>query len=133
MSQVSTTSTQDGINIHQIVQESSVVHTNVSQDIVVVTEDKLELCLIKHQNNLKAKNDWKTPVGIFLALLSSLIAADFSEFLTLPAETWQALFILGSTFSGMWSLISIIKAFKSRNSSDVRKIIDELKRNQASL
>ncbi|MFS0689405.1 hypothetical protein AB1K89_09190 [Sporosarcina sp. 179-K 8C2 HS] len=133
MKQLSPEYTKDGINIHELVQESSVIHTNVGQQIVVVTEDKLELCLIKHQNTLKARNDWKTPVGIFLALSSSLVATEFTEFLTLPAETWQAFFILGSAITGIWSVIAIIKAVNSKDSGNISKIISELKKNQSSL
>lgn len=56
-------SPQTGIDLNQLTNESSQIHHNISQNYIVTTEDKLKLCLMDHQDTLKAKSDWKTPVG----------------------------------------------------------------------
>lgn len=127
MNKIQQQSLQSGIDINQLSNESSSIHPNVSQNYIVITEDKLELFLIRHQNTLKAKNDWKTPFGIFLALLASLIAADFSTFLSLSADTWQAIFILGCIISFGWLVKTLIFSIKYRNKSDIKSLLDEIK------
>ncbi|MGW8428848.1 hypothetical protein ACWGJQ_25950 [Peribacillus simplex] len=127
------TNNNSGLNLNQAVIDTSVIHTNVGQEIVVTTEDKLELCLRDHQHILKAKNDWITPLGLFIAVLTSLVAADFKEFLSISADLWNAIFIICSVIFGFWLLKALIKAFQYRTSGDTKEIIQKLKNNSQNL
>ncbi|MGE6376587.1 hypothetical protein [Peribacillus muralis] len=128
-----TNNNSSGLNLNQAVIDSSVIHTNVGQEIVVTTEDKLELCLRDHQHILKAKSDWITPLGLFIAVLTSLVAADFKEFLGISADLWNAIFLICSFIFGFWLLKALSKAFQYRGSGDTKEIIQKLKNNSQNL
>jgi hypothetical protein len=49
--------------------EGSTVSKNVSQEVIVTTRDRVELCLIRHQKNLRSRQDWIVPLGILLTIL----------------------------------------------------------------
>lgn len=129
MNSTSTPPKQGSIDITGIVNDTSKVHTNIAQNFVLITEDKLELCLLKHQGTLKAKSDWKTPVALIATLIPVLITADFKKTLGLSAETWTAIFVLSCLFTGIWSLKTIHQAYKLKNAGDIEKIISDIKKN----
>lgn len=124
---------ESGVNINQAVLDSSVIHTNVGQEIVITTEDKLELCLRDHQDILKAKNDWKTPGGLFLAFFTSLVAADFKDFLSISAEMWNAIFLIFCLICFTWLINSLIKAYKFKGKGNLKQIIQKLKSNSENI
>ncbi len=69
------------------------VHKNIGQEIVVTTVDKVRICLMETRDCLTTKREWATPLALCLALLSTLVAADFRDYL-LPKAVWQAMYIL---------------------------------------
>ena len=99
------------------------VHVNLSQAVIVTTEDKLELCLNKHLKRAERKYAWVTPAGICLAILTTLVTTSFKDFV-LSANTWNALFILVGIASLVWLIVALNSA---RESVDTRDIIRELK------
>lgn len=107
--------------------ENSVIHKNVGQEIVITTSDKIRLCLREHQAALKARNDWITPLGVFLTLIASLVAADFKSVLGITADVWKAFFIMGVLISLIWLFRSIYWAIKLWKKGDIEIIIERLK------
>jgi hypothetical protein len=104
----------------------SVVHTNVGQEVMVTTGDKLRLCLRDHADALRSKTEWQTPAGMFIAFVATLVASDFKKFLELSADFWRAIFTGGAVLSGFWLLRSLCRLLKYRN-RDIESIIRQLK------
>jgi hypothetical protein len=100
------------------------VHANVEQEIIVTTEDKIRLCLMKHLSKVEKKGMWIAPAGILMTLIITFITADFKVFL-FPAATWAAVFIMSTLLTVIWLLYSIRFIFTSTNMDD---IINELKK-----
>ncbi len=100
------------------------VHTNLSQEVLVTTEDKIRICLIKYLNNLGKKNVWIAPMGIFLTIILTLLTTNFKEFY-FSADTWTAVFIISCILSFIWLISSLRYIFIS---VEVDKVIDELKK-----
>lgn len=115
------------LDLNKEVLENSVVHTNVGQEFVVTTSDKIRIWLKEYQSALKAQNDWFTPLGILLALLPSLVAADFKSFMGITAEMWKSLFFLGTIGCFFWLIITIYWAIKLRKTSNIEYIIEKMK------
>jgi hypothetical protein len=115
------------VDLNKEVLENSVVHTNVGQEFVVTTSDKIRLSLKEYQSALKAQNDWVAPLGIFLALLPSLVAADFKSFIGITAEMWKSLFFLGTIGCIIWLIKTIYWAIKLRKISNIEYIIEKMK------
>jgi hypothetical protein len=111
----------------EIIKNSS-VHSNVAQEFIVTTADKVTISLIEHRAALKAQNDWRTPVGILLAILPTLVAADFKPFLGLEPSVWQAMFILGSLICLLRLAYAFIQFIQLREKSDIEYVIKQLKK-----
>lgn len=125
-------SLQTGIDLHQLANESSQVHHNVSQNYIVTTEDKLKLCLMNHQDTLKVKSDWKTPVGIFATLVTVLITADFKNTLGLSAGEWKSIIVFSCIGAGFISIKTLSKAYVMKNTGDINRVIHEIKKSNTS-
>lgn len=110
----------------ELLKRSS-IHPNIAQEFVVTTADKIKISLIEHRAALKAQNDWVTPLGMLLALIPSLIATDFKQFLGIEPNVWQALFLLGSIGCFGWFIYAIIISIKLRKKSDIEYVIEQLK------
>lgn len=115
------------IHLDKELLDSAIVCKNISQEILVITVDKAKLCLIEHQSILKAQRDWIAPAGILLALITSLVAADFKDFLMLKAEVWQAIFIILSIACGIWLVMALLCAYRNRGKGQVDELIEKLK------
>ena len=106
------------------------VHKNVAQDIIVITEDKLKLRLIEQQNVWAQQRDWITPGSLFLAMLGTLWTNNFKAFLGIPANVWMALYIVLAVGSGVWLVIALLRAYKSRGKADIDNFVNRVKSNQ---
>lgn len=103
----------------------SKVYTNLGQEFIVTTEDKIRIKLDCHLNKIALKKDWITPVGIFLTVLLTLLTTEFKKFY-FSADTWTAVFLIIEIITGIWSLVSIIKALRTEITVD--HLINEIKK-----
>jgi hypothetical protein len=110
--------------LRNIMVNVSDVHINVSQNLIITTEDKLRLCLSEHLKRMERKNSWITPLGILIAILVTLVTSTFKD-VGLSADTWRAIFIIAGVLSLGWLIWSIKEAWKSEKIED---IVEELKR-----
>lgn len=96
---------------------------NVSQSVVVTTEDKIRLALDAYLKGARRRSEWIAPLGLLVAVLATLITATFND-LMLSADTWKAIFVLVGTGAFLW----LVKAlFGLREKSTVDDLIEELK------
>ena len=105
--------------------QQATVHLNFDQNLVIITEDRLHLCLRNHLDFIESKKAWIAPVSLLVAFVTTLCTTSFKD-IGFPASTWQALFILFSIVSFVWSIFAIIGAF--RNKSSLRTLLDEIKK-----
>lgn len=66
------------------------VHTNTKSDLIEITEDKLEIILLKHLNKLNKVKGWLTPLSLFVTILIVLLTATFKLFAGLSKEVWKS-------------------------------------------
>ena len=99
------------------------VNMNLSQKVIVTTEDKIRLCLEKYLKDLENKKEWIIPASILITILAVLITADFKNLL-FNREFWQALFVLAGIICFIWLIYSLYIRMKSK---DIQDIVDEIK------
>lgn len=102
----------------------SEVHLNVSQEVIITTEDKIRICLSEHLKRMEKKRGWIAPSGIFITIVIVLITSTFKD-IGIDAATWRAIFILSGIISAGWLIWSIREALKSEKIED---IVSELKK-----
>lgn len=122
---------QSNINIGSVegLVNVSEVHLNVSQEVIVTTEDKIRLCLSKHLGKMEKKKGWIAPLGILLTIILTLSTSNFTD-MGFKAATWQAVFIISGIISFIWLLYSVKDALQSEKVED---IISELKKDSKSI
>jgi hypothetical protein len=102
------------------------IHMNLGQEMVITTVDKLRLCLMENRDCLADKKEWVTPLGVFLVLVTTIVAADFHDFV-LKAPVWSALYVLGSAASLVWLVRAGWKAWRNRDLGSIDTLIDRIK------
>ena len=122
---------QSNINIGSVegLVDVSEVHLNVTQEVIVTTEDKIRLCLSEHLGKMEKKKGWIAPLGIFLTILLTIATSTFTDMI-FKAETWQAVFIISGIIAFIWLVYSVKDALQSKKLED---IIGELKKDSKSM
>ncbi len=107
------------------------VHTNLDQEVIITTKDKIKLALSETKDILESKRLWTTPLGTFLSLFVTLLTADFKEkSFGLTSSVWQAIFVISSIVSIGYLIKSLYLLYKFRDKGDIEEIIKQLKLKQ---
>ena len=101
----------------QIVQNTT-LHLNLSQDAIVITEDKVRLILIEHLGRMEARKDWLAPGGVLLTLILTFVTTSFKDFV-FKAAVWQAIFVVAGFLVVAWLVKVLLKAWKAPTVEDV--------------
>jgi hypothetical protein len=94
------------------------IHTNLDQDVIQITEDKLRLILNQHLDQIEQKQAWIAPLGVFLTIVLTLTTASFKDAF-LSASVWDAIFIVSAILSIAWLIKTSYRAFNSPSVDDV--------------
>ena len=105
------------------------LHLNLSQEVIITTEDKIKLCLSEHLKRMEKRKGWIAPLGILLAIIVTLVTSSFED-VGLNSATWKAVFIITGLISFGWLICSVWEACHSKKMID---IISELKKDSASM
>ena len=98
------------------------VHSNLEQEIIQITEDRLRLILKDHLALAEDRKTWIGPLGILLAIITAFVTADFRDFL-FKAPVWQAVFLITGFLSLAWLIYSIYRANNAPSIDDIIKRI----------
>ncbi len=115
------------INFSDELGNGLTIHKNMKQDIIVTTEDKMKLNLIKAKELLNVQKDWWTPLGLLITSISTLCTSDFKDIFGVKKEFWSAVYFLIAFISLVWLVISLYKLCKHWGEDDVEKIIEKIK------
>lgn len=105
------------------------VHLNLSQEVIITTEDKIKLRLSEHLKRMEKRKSWIAPLGILLAITVTLVTSSFKD-VGLNSATWKAIFIITGVISFGWLMYSVWEACHSKKMID---IISELKKDSTSM
>lgn len=123
----------------QLMQQTSRVHFNVGQEIVVTTEDKVWRILTNHLSRIEKRNAWITPLGILITLIVIFPTASFRKFV-FSAETWKAIFFIAALLSfcwfvkGLWqskgsaSIADFVKSLLQGRRPTINDVVNEIKK-----
>jgi hypothetical protein len=82
------------------------VHVNVSQTLIITTEDRMNLWLAELTARIKRQSEWVAPLGLVVAITLTLTTASFKDFV-LPSATWHAAFFIVDIISILWLMLSL--------------------------
>lgn len=110
---------------YSITINNSVSEININ--VISITEDKLEIILKDHFDNMRKSNDWIGAIALSITLLIVLVTSEFKD-KWLDAPTWKALFILLFIASLIYSGYCIYNAIVHRNT--LKKLIQDIKKQE---
>jgi hypothetical protein len=76
-----------------LVSNNTTVTENTSQEMIVVTRDKVELALRRNLPRYVTAEQVFTSGGLLLALGTTIVTADFQAALGVDADTWRGIFV----------------------------------------
>ena len=86
------------------------ISMNVEVHVIKITEDKLRNILLENQGEMSKKNEWVTPVGIFLTLLIAILTTEAKTAFGLSSDSWQAIFIVCAGLCVIWFFRTVKRA-----------------------
>ena len=102
----------------QIQAPTKIVHSNLDQEIIQITEDRLRLVIKDHLEKIEEKKAWHAPLGVLLAIVAAFVTADFRD-AYFKAATWQAVFLITGVLSILWLIKTISRAANSPSIDDI--------------
>src|ERR1700675_2580035 len=114
--------------IKQELLQITAVHFNVAQEYIMITEDKTYRCLRDWKDKIEARKSWMAPVLLLIPLVLTFVTATFRDALGLSKDTWQAVFILGMVFAGVWTLRELLNLLNRKETLTVEQLILDLKK-----
>lgn len=102
------------------------IHKNLTQDVIMTTQDKLRLALIEHRDLLSSRREWISAGSLALSLLSTLLLTAFQDKLGLSADTWRALYGLFFALAMVWLINSLVNLIKNRKRRDIDYLIKQI-------
>lgn len=100
------------------------IHSNVTPEILEISVDKLRIVLLENEKKISDANEWQTPFAILLTIIIVLCTATFKEFLSLSADSWHAIFIVGAVVTCIWFLSAL---FRRQKRMTISELIDRMK------
>jgi uncharacterized membrane protein YciS (DUF1049 family) len=100
------------------------VSLNISQSVIVTTEDKVRLSLESYIKKQNRRLEYIAPFSLLIAIIATLTTADFHDFL-LDSATWKAMLVITGIIALGWFFRSILFL---RDQVSIDDLIDDLKR-----
>ena len=104
----------------------SQVHINLTQDVIITTEDRLRGLLRDYEDCLSVKDRWWTPASVLITLVFVLSTSNFHDALGIPQATWQAICIICTVLCVIWLIKTGFQAFSARKS--IENVITDIKK-----
>ena len=104
-----------------------IIHKNLTQDVLLTTEDKMKLTLIEYREVLASRAEWLGAGVLALSFLSSLLFTGFKDIGPLKASTWQAIYAIFFILSFGRFLIVVYKMYVNRKKATSNYVIRRIK------
>lgn len=108
------------IDLGSIHKEDKIYIHSPAQNWLWISEEQLR----SHLHHMKL-SDWKTPLGIFIALLLSILTSTFKDIFGLKSTEWQIIFNFLAIVFFIWFIYTILQYKKYGTTDD---IIEKIKK-----
>lgn len=103
------------------------VHDNISQEVITITADKLELALLSHTECLVKRDAWQMPLSLLVGVIIVFCSSNFKLAFGITPDTWAALFIFFGAVCFLWLVRSLFRLTKAVS---VKALIEIIKNKQ---
>ena len=114
------------IDLSDDMKRSLTVYKNISQDVAVISVDKLELILNDYDNRMKKNKNWQELLAYIISLLLAMLTSSFKDTFGVHKEYWTALFCMILIVSLILLLITSVNSYKNRK-YNIKSVINRIK------
>jgi hypothetical protein len=104
-----------------------IIHKNLTQDVLLTTEDKMKLTLIEYKDVLTSRGEWLGAATTAFSFLTSLFLSNFKDVGIIKAGTWQAVYAFLFLFFFGRCIFFLINLFKNRKKVKINYVIKKIK------
>ena len=104
-----------------------IIHKNLTQDVLLTTEDKMKLTLIEYREILASRSEWLGAGTLALSFLSSLLLTTFKDIGPLKAATWQAIYFIFFVAAMIRFVMVLYKMWVNRKKATINYVIKKIK------
>jgi hypothetical protein len=97
----------------------SSVTENTSQELIVVTRDKVELALRRNLPRYVTAGQVLTALGLTVALVTTLVTTTFQPFMGVDAELWRGIFVAGAVASVVFLVRDVVRIIRRPKLDDL--------------
>ena len=115
------------LDLRNEISKRLAIHKNISQEVIVITADKMELILGRTREILTSQREWWTPLGLLISFITTLCTSEFKDTFGLHKEFWHAVFCLFSLGSIIWLGTSFYKLCKNWKKGNIDHIMKNIK------
>ena len=108
-----------------------IVHKNLTQDVLLTTEDRMKLALIEYKDILGSRAEWIGAGTLALSFLSSLLLTNFKDIGPLKASTWQAVYFIFFVLAFLRFVNIVVKMYVNRKKANPDYIIGKIKQSRS--
>ena len=108
-------------------QGEVIIHKNLSQDVVLTTEDKLRLALIQHRETLNSRAEWLGAGTLALSFLSTLLLTTPRDTGPISHSTWQAVYFIFFLLAFARFVNILVRMYVNRKKATIDYVIRRIK------
>ncbi len=102
------------------------VHINISQEVIITTEDKIRLSIHKYVHARSIRSDWVSPLLLLVTFLLVFTTTDFHNNFLFSGDVWKGIFIVLMFSSIAWMIFAVVYSFRHITTIDL--FIREIKK-----
>lgn len=95
------------------------VHTNLGQEVILITTDRLTIVLDEHVDKLEDSKSWAVPAGILATIVLAFVTADFHDAFRVSKDSWAAIFLLSGGLTLFWLVRCLYRRQATPKVSDI--------------
>jgi len=105
-----------------------VIHKNLTQDLLVTTEDKMKLAIIEYRDVLASRGEWIGAGALVFSFMSPLLLANFKDIGPFAAETLRAIYFVLCALAFYRFISILIRVTQNRHKTSIDYLINKIKR-----
>lgn len=109
-------------------EEVSIV-ANIEENCILTTEDKIKILYNEYNEARKYSGEFWTFLGLFIALLTSILTCDFKSILGLSESIVEAMFIVATVIAFILTMVALFQWIKNHKKLKFEYFIKQIQGN----
>lgn len=99
---------------HHNIDVATTIVQPAKQVLFTVSRSDIKVTLMEHLQRISGNSGWAISAPLFAVILLTLGTSSFHAFMNIPADTWQAVYVILLLASGIHAICSGIKFLRNR-------------------